>query len=193
MPCTGRKGFFGGAKAGCGCAMKPFLGTCGQACLYVVVRASPFDVWAIGRPIESLLGWVAEPVGAGAPVRQEGSRTSTEESDARWIGGLDDSSRAGVAMSAADPVAQFSRTESEIVAAQYRAWVYPQPVADMAQAVATGQYWDLSDPSLFRRKALAAKDRARRSQHPDRWLRNQPGRLLYQGRFLPRRPISHLA
>ena len=55
-------------------------------------------------------------------------------------------------MSAAVPVAQFSRTESEIVAAQYRAWVYPQPVADMAQAVAKGEYWDLTDPSLFRRK-----------------------------------------
>jgi SAM-dependent methyltransferase len=55
-------------------------------------------------------------------------------------------------MSAADPVAQFSRTESEIVAAQYRAWVYPQPVVDMAQAVAKGEYWDLTDPSLFRRK-----------------------------------------
>ena len=41
-----------------------------------------------------------------------------------------------VAMTAAAPVAQFSRTESEIVAAQYQAWVYPQPVADMAQAVA---------------------------------------------------------
>jgi SAM-dependent methyltransferase len=55
-------------------------------------------------------------------------------------------------MSAGDPVAQFSRTESEIVAAQYRAWVYPHPVVDMAQAVATGEYWDLTDPSLFRRK-----------------------------------------
>ena len=47
---------------------------------------------------------------------------------------------------------QASRTtESEIVAAQYRAWVYPAPVQDMAEAVAGG-YWDLSDPSLFRRK-----------------------------------------
>ena len=55
-------------------------------------------------------------------------------------------------MSAAASVAQFSRTESELVAAQYRAWVYPQPVEDMAQAVAKGEYWDLSDPSLFRRK-----------------------------------------
>ena len=55
-------------------------------------------------------------------------------------------------MSIAAPVAEFSRTESEIVAAQYRAWVYPQPVSDMAQAVAKGEYWDLTDPSLFRRK-----------------------------------------
>jgi SAM-dependent methyltransferase len=55
-------------------------------------------------------------------------------------------------MSPAVPVAEFSRTESELVAAQYRAWVYPQPVADMAQAVAKGEYWDLTDPSLFRRK-----------------------------------------
>ncbi len=46
---------------------------------------------------------------------------------------------------------QASRTESEIVAAQYRAWVYPAPVQDMAEAV-MGGYWDLSDPSLFRRK-----------------------------------------
>jgi SAM-dependent methyltransferase len=55
-------------------------------------------------------------------------------------------------MSAAAPVAQFSRTESELVAAQYRAWVYPQPIANMAQAVAKGEYWDLTDPFLFRRK-----------------------------------------
>jgi SAM-dependent methyltransferase len=55
-------------------------------------------------------------------------------------------------VSVAGPVAPFSRTESEIVAAQYQAWVYPQPVSDMAQAVAKGEYWDLSDPSLFRRK-----------------------------------------
>ncbi|HVG49847.1 MAG TPA: class I SAM-dependent methyltransferase [Rubellimicrobium sp.] len=46
---------------------------------------------------------------------------------------------------------QASRTESEIVAAQYRAWVYPAPVPDMAEAIAGG-YWDLCDPSLFRRK-----------------------------------------
>ena len=55
-------------------------------------------------------------------------------------------------MTAAGPVAQFSRTESEIVAAQYQAWVYPQPVSDMAKAVTKGEYWDLTDPSLFRRK-----------------------------------------
>jgi SAM-dependent methyltransferase len=43
------------------------------------------------------------------------------------------------------------RTESDIVAAQYKAWAYPQPLADIAEAVANG-YFDLSDPTLFRRK-----------------------------------------
>ena len=48
-------------------------------------------------------------------------------------------------------------TESEMVARQYEAWVYPQPVSDMAQAVATGEYWDRSDPALFRRKLWPRK------------------------------------
>jgi SAM-dependent methyltransferase len=60
-------------------------------------------------------------------------------------------------MTAAAPVAQFSRTESEIVAAQYQAWVYPQPIPDMVQAVAKGEYWDLTDPALFRRKLWPRK------------------------------------
>jgi hypothetical protein len=54
------------------------------------------------------------------------------------------------------PHAPGSRTESEIVAAQYQAWVYPAPVRDMAEAIAGG-YWDLSDPSLFRRKLWPRK------------------------------------
>ncbi len=44
-----------------------------------------------------------------------------------------------------------TRVESKIVARQYQAYVYPQPIADMAEAVAAG-YFDYSDPSLFRRK-----------------------------------------
>ena len=48
-------------------------------------------------------------------------------------------------------------TESEIVARQYEAWVYPQPVSDMAQALATGEYWELSDPLLVRRKLWPRK------------------------------------
>ena len=51
---------------------------------------------------------------------------------------------------------QVSKTESEIVAAQYQSWVYPAPVQDMAEAVAGG-YWDRSDPSLFRRKLWPRK------------------------------------
>ena len=60
-------------------------------------------------------------------------------------------------MTGAAPVAQFSRTESELVAAQYQAWVYPQPVCDMAQAVAKGEYRDLTNPSLCRRKLWPRK------------------------------------
>ena len=40
--------------------------------------------------------------------------------------------------------------EDDLVARQYKDWVYPQPVHDMSQYVK--QYYDLSDPSLFRRK-----------------------------------------
>jgi hypothetical protein len=60
-------------------------------------------------------------------------------------------------MTSAAPVAQCSRTASDIVAARYQAWVYPEPVSDMAEAVANGQYWDLTDPSLFRRKLWPRK------------------------------------
>jgi SAM-dependent methyltransferase len=47
-------------------------------------------------------------------------------------------------------------TETEIVARQYEAWVYPQPISDMAQALATGHY-EPSDPSLVRRKLWPRK------------------------------------
>ncbi|WP_448620111.1 class I SAM-dependent methyltransferase [Geodermatophilus sp. URMC 65] len=42
--------------------------------------------------------------------------------------------------------------ENDPVAAQYESWVYPDPVTDMAEAVAHDDYFDLSDPSLYRRK-----------------------------------------
>jgi len=48
-------------------------------------------------------------------------------------------------------------TESEIVARQYEAWVYPKPVEDLAEALATGGYWDLTDPAYFRRKLWPRK------------------------------------
>ena len=47
--------------------------------------------------------------------------------------------------------------EQEPVAAQYESWVYPQPVLDIAEAVATKKYFDLSDPALFRRKLWPKK------------------------------------
>jgi len=47
---------------------------------------------------------------------------------------------------------QFANTESGAIAEHYETWVYPQPVLDMADAVANKNYWDLSDPSIFRRK-----------------------------------------
>ena len=46
---------------------------------------------------------------------------------------------------------------NEPVAAQYESWVYPQPVLDIAEAVATKKYFDLSDPALFRRKLWPKK------------------------------------
>lgn len=45
---------------------------------------------------------------------------------------------------------------SPIVAKQYSAYVYPLPVADLEEYVKSGQY-DLSDPSLFRRKIWPRK------------------------------------
>jgi SAM-dependent methyltransferase len=54
-------------------------------------------------------------------------------------------------------MAHSPQIRDDIVAAQYRAWVYPQPVTDMAEAVAGGGYFDLSDPSLFRRKLWPRK------------------------------------
>ena len=47
--------------------------------------------------------------------------------------------------------------ENEPVAAQYESWMYPQPILDMAEAVATYKYFDLSDPALFRRKLWPKK------------------------------------
>jgi len=38
------------------------------------------------------------------------------------------------------------------VAAQYEAWVYPNPIMDMAEAIARQTYSDISDPSRIRRK-----------------------------------------
>ena len=47
-------------------------------------------------------------------------------------------------------------TKSEIVARQYEAWVYPQPVPDLAEFLATGIF-DLSDPAHLRRKLWPRK------------------------------------
>jgi SAM-dependent methyltransferase len=47
------------------------------------------------------------------------------------------------------------RTESELVARQYKDWVYPQPIQDISEFVK--QVYDLSDPSLFRRKLWPRK------------------------------------
>lgn len=43
------------------------------------------------------------------------------------------------------------KAESEIVARQYEAWVYPKPETDLEATVRAGHF-DYSDPSLFRRK-----------------------------------------
>jgi SAM-dependent methyltransferase len=40
---------------------------------------------------------------------------------------------------------------NDVVAEQYEAWVYPEPIPDLAEAVANDNY-DLSDPALYRRK-----------------------------------------
>ena len=52
-------------------------------------------------------------------------------------------------------LSEYLRTESDLVARQYKAWVYPQPVEDMSEFVKTT--FDLSDPSLFRRKLWPRK------------------------------------
>jgi len=54
-------------------------------------------------------------------------------------------------------MAHSPEVSDDIVAAQYRAWVYPQPVEDLEKAVANGEYWDFTDPSLFRRKLWPRK------------------------------------
>jgi SAM-dependent methyltransferase len=45
--------------------------------------------------------------------------------------------------------------EDDLVARQYKDWVYPQPIRDISEFVK--QYYDLSDPSLFRRKLWPRK------------------------------------
>ncbi len=45
--------------------------------------------------------------------------------------------------------------KDELVARQYKDWVYPQPIPDISEFVK--QYYDLSDPSLFRRKLWPRK------------------------------------
>jgi SAM-dependent methyltransferase len=45
--------------------------------------------------------------------------------------------------------------KDELVARQYKDWVYPQPIPDISEFVK--QYFDLSDPSLFRRKLWPRK------------------------------------
>ncbi len=45
--------------------------------------------------------------------------------------------------------------QGDLVARQYKDWVYPQPIQDISEFVK--QYYDLSDPSLFRRKLWPRK------------------------------------
>ena len=45
--------------------------------------------------------------------------------------------------------------QDELVARQYKAWVYPQPTPDISEFVK--QYYDLFDQSLFRRKLWPRK------------------------------------
>ena len=47
------------------------------------------------------------------------------------------------------------RTESELVARQYKDWVYPEPIQDISEFVR--RVYDLSDPSLFRQKLWPRK------------------------------------
>lgn len=47
--------------------------------------------------------------------------------------------------------------KDEPVAAQYESWIYPDPIWDMAEAVATRRFDDVSDPSLVRRKLWPKK------------------------------------
>jgi SAM-dependent methyltransferase len=42
--------------------------------------------------------------------------------------------------------------DNDPVAAQYESWVYPQPISDIAEAIAKNRYYDASDPALYRRK-----------------------------------------
>lgn len=47
--------------------------------------------------------------------------------------------------------------QDEPVAAQYEAWMYPEPIMDMVEAVAAYRFDDVSDPSLVRRKLWPKK------------------------------------
>lgn len=49
------------------------------------------------------------------------------------------------------------KTESEIVARQYHAWVYPQPIDDLEKAIQETHYHDYGDPALIRRKIWPRK------------------------------------
>ena len=45
----------------------------------------------------------------------------------------------------------------DVVAQQYEAWIYPEPIPDLAEAIADHGYHDLSDPALYRRKLWPRK------------------------------------
>jgi SAM-dependent methyltransferase len=48
-------------------------------------------------------------------------------------------------------------TRNDVVAEQYEAWVYPEPIPDLAEAVAQDDHYDHSDPALYRRKLWPRK------------------------------------
>jgi SAM-dependent methyltransferase len=54
-------------------------------------------------------------------------------------------------------MAHSPEIRDDIVAAQYSAWIYPQPVQDLVEAAARGEYWDFHDPSLVRWKLWPRK------------------------------------
>lgn len=38
---------------------------------------------------------------------------------------------------------------SNVVEEQYKQWVYPLPIEDMAEAIQSGKYWEIGDPALY--------------------------------------------